>query len=204
MFQTIVFDLGGVMVDFSPRVFLVDHFMNEELESKLFDLTFGSEEWAELDAGLITRAEANARMRKKGEAIGRSFEVGTILTDWADMLRTKEDTVRLARRLKKAGFRILYLSNISQDVFALLRQRKFWNVFDGGVASCEVHVNKPEPDIYLALLERYHLEASSCVFLDDNPLNVETANSLGFHGLRFHSAALTARDLESCGVFGKK
>ena len=94
MYQNIIFDLGGVVVDFKPREFLVDYFMNEKLEDQLFDITFGSEEWKQLDAGLISRHQAEAAMRKRGAELGHSFEVDAILNDWMDMLRTKDDTER--------------------------------------------------------------------------------------------------------------
>ena len=87
MYKNIIFDLGGVVVDFDPREFLVDHFMNERVEDQLYDITFGSEEWLQLDAGLLTREEGDRIMREKGAALRRSFEVGVILDDWYDMLR---------------------------------------------------------------------------------------------------------------------
>ena len=79
-------------MDFDPREFLVDHFMNERVEDQLYDITFGSEEWLQMDAGLLTREEGDRIMREKGAALRRSFEVGVILDDWYDMLRTKDDT----------------------------------------------------------------------------------------------------------------
>ena len=81
MYQNLIFDLGGVVVDYAPREFLVDYFMNEKLEEQLFDITFGSEEWKKLDAGLITRQEAEAVMRRRGAELGHSFEVDAILSD---------------------------------------------------------------------------------------------------------------------------
>ena len=54
MYKSIVFDLGGVMVDFAPRAYLVDRICNEEIEEQVYDLTFGSEEWKQLDAGLVS------------------------------------------------------------------------------------------------------------------------------------------------------
>ena len=100
-------------MDFDPREFLVDHFMNERVEDQLYDITFGSEEWLQMDAGLLTREEGDRIMREKGAALRRSFEVGVILDDWYDMLRTKDDTVQLIKRLKKRGYGVFYLSNIS-------------------------------------------------------------------------------------------
>ena len=68
------FDLGGVMVDFDPKTYLVDRFCNAEVEEQVSQLTFESEEWKLLDAGLITRSEANLRMLARAKEYGRAFE----------------------------------------------------------------------------------------------------------------------------------
>lgn len=200
MYKNIIFDFGGVLVSYYPRVFLVDHFMNEALENELYDITFGSEEWRRLDEGVMTRAEANRIMREKGAAIGRRFEVDTILTDWTDMLRTKEDTARLVRRLKKNGYKTFYLSNIPQDVLDQLRQRHFYSLLDGGIASCEAHLAKPDVRIYQLLLQTYGLAASECVFFDDNPENAEAAGDAGITGIAFRTASQAAHELTARGV----
>ena len=59
MYKNIIFDFGGVVVDFKPRDFLMDHFLNKRAEDEVFDLTFGSKEWEELDRGVISRGTAN-------------------------------------------------------------------------------------------------------------------------------------------------
>ena len=82
MYKNIVFDFGGVMVDFDPYEYLVDLFGNRELEEEVYDLTFGSREWRLLDAGRITRREANERMLERAKAVGRGFEVEGVLDDF--------------------------------------------------------------------------------------------------------------------------
>lgn len=200
MIQNIIFDLGGVVVDFAPREFLVDHFLNERLENILYDITFGSEEWLRLDTGELTREEANAIMREKGAAIGRRYEVDVILSDWYDMLRTKEDTVQLMKRLKSNGYSLYYLSNIPPDVLELLSARKFWRLFDGGVASCEAGLAKPDRRIFRRLLEEYDLKPSECVFTDDVKINAAAASDVGILGVHFRSARVFARSLAAHGV----
>ena len=172
-------------MDFDPREFLVDHFMNERVEDQLYDITFGSEEWLQMDAGLLTREEGDRIMREKGAALRRSFEVGVILDDWYDMLRTKDDTVQLIKRLKKRGYGVFYLSNISWDVLEMLQQRKFWQLFDGGVASCEVKLTKPDLRIYHALLAKYGLSAAESIFIDDNTANASAAFDADITGIHF-------------------
>ena len=165
MYKSIVFDLGGVMIDFDPRGYLVDRLCNAETEEEVYDLTFGSEEWKLLDAGLISRFDGNHRMLEKARAAGRAFEVQGVLDDWLHILRPRHRMEELVRRLKSHGYCVYYLSNIPQDVLDLLRDRGVLDGFDGGVASCEVHINKPDPKIYKALLDKYSLKAAECVFM---------------------------------------
>ena len=89
MYKSIVFDLGGVMIDFDPRGYLVDRLCNAETEEEVYDLTFGSEEWKLLDAGLISRFDGNHRMLEKARAAGRAFEVQGVLDDWLHILRPR-------------------------------------------------------------------------------------------------------------------
>ena len=200
LYKNIIFDLGGVVVDFNPRVFLVDHFMNEKLEDALYAITFGSEEWLEIDAGLLSREEGERIMREKGAAMHRAFEVDVILDDWYDMLRTQNDVLQLIKRLKQRGYNIYYLSNISHDVLAMLRQRKFWKLFDGGIASCEVRVTKPDPRIYQALLKRYGLSATESIFIDDNENNAAAAAQVSITGLQFKNVRTLQRALVELGI----
>lgn len=200
MYKNIIFDLGGVVVDYAPREFLVDHFLNEKVENELFDITFGSAEWLLLDSGEISREEGNALMLEKGAAIGRTFEVKAILSDWMDMLRTKDNTVQLMKRLKQNGYRLFCLSNISQDALDLMRERKFWKLFNGGIASCEVNLTKPDPAIFKMLLKQYGLAPQECIFIDDNRENVIAAKNCGITSTQFHNVRLLARILTGLNV----
>ena len=74
MYKSIIFDIGGVLVDFDPKAYLVDRLCNAEMEEKVYDLTFGSEEWQLLDAGKLSRYDGNQRMLEHARAEGRSEE----------------------------------------------------------------------------------------------------------------------------------
>ena len=201
MYKSIVFDLGGVMVDFDPKSYLVDLLCNTEMEEKVYELTFGSEEWKLMDAGLISRFEGNKRMLERAQQEGCSFEVQGVLDDWIHILHVRHRMQELVRRMKNHGYCVYYLSNIPQDVLDLLRQRGVLDRFDGGVASCEVHINKPDPRIYQALLDKYHLKAEECVFIDDRLENVQTAFSMGFAGVQMKDSVGTlVRSLATCNV----
>ena len=201
MYKSIVFDLGGVMVDFAPRAYLVDRICNEEIEEQVYDLTFGSEEWKQLDAGLVSRFDGNQAMLRNAKAAGREFEVQGVLDDWLHILRPRHRMEELVRRLKSHGYCVYYLSNIPQDVLELLTERGILTQFDGGVASCEVQVNKPDPQIYKALLKKYQLKASECIFIDDRLENVQAAFALGFAGIQMKDSVGTLiRSLATCNV----
>ena len=97
MYKNVIFDFGGVVVDFNPRNFLMDRFMNKHAEEIVYDLTFGSQEWQDLDRGTITRAVANRIMLENAAHVNRTFEVQTVIEEWASMLRTKKTTVKIMR-----------------------------------------------------------------------------------------------------------
>ena len=200
MYKSIVFDLGGVMIDFDPRGYLVDRLCNAETEEEVYDLTFGSEEWKLLDAGLISRFDGNHRMLEKARAAGRAFEVQGVLDDWMSMLRPRRRMQTLVAQLKQRGYCAYYLSNIPEDVLDLLMHRDFEGLFDGGVASCEVKINKPDPRIYQALLDKYHLRADECIFIDDRAENLVAASALGFGIYEMHNVGTLLRSLPTFGV----
>ena len=201
MYKSIIFDLGGVMVDFDPKAYLVDRLCNAAIEEQVYDLTFGSEEWQQLDAGLVSRFNGNSSMLKKAKAAGREFEVQGVLDDWPHILRPRRRMQELVRKLKSRGYCVYYLSNIPEDVLDFLTERDLKDLFDGGVASCEVHINKPDPRIYKALLDKYQLKAGESVFIDDRLENVQAAFRLGFAGIQMKDSVGTlVRSLATCSV----
>lgn len=200
MYKNIIFDIGGVLINFNPRDFLLERFFNETLEQRIFDLTFGSEEWKLLDAGQISRREANQRMLANAKELNCEFEVQTVIDDWITMLTTRQKTAMILAQLKASGYRVFYLTNMPEDIFEQLQQRSFWRCFDGGIASCEVHINKPDPAIYRALMSKYSLVYDETVFIDDSKVNAQSACNLGMAGILYKGNNSLVRALKSCGV----
>lgn len=200
MYKNIIFDIGGVLVNFNPQDFLLERFFNETLEQRVFDLTFGSEEWKQLDAGLISRGEANRRMLENARELNCEFEVQTVIDDWTSMLTTRNKTAQVLAQLKNSGYRIFFLTNMPADIYAQLQQRPFWKYFEGGVASCEVQINKPDTAIYRALMSKYSLVYDETVFIDDSKANAQTAYNLGMAGILYKGNKSLVRALKSCGV----
>lgn len=201
MYKNIIFDLGGVVVDFRPKDFLMDHFMNKQAEDIVYDLTFGSKEWEELDRGTLARAAANRIMLENAAQVDRTFEVQTVIDEWESILRTKKTTIKLMCKLKLAGYRLYYLSNIPSDVMHNnIEKRDFFPLFDGGVASCDVNLCKPDPQIYITLMQKYGLAYDESIFIDDNRQNAQAAYNLGITGILYKNPKSFARALNSCGI----
>ena len=200
MYKSIIFDLGGVVVDFKPRDFLMDHFLNKSAEDEVFDLTFGSKEWEELDCGVISRGTANRLMLENAAERGRTFEVQAVIDEWQSILHTNKRTVKTMCKLKLAGYRLYYLSNIPQDVIDEIRQRDFFPLFDGGIASCDVHLCKPEPEIFTTLMQTCHLAYDESIFVDDNKANAQAAYNLGITGILYKNPKSFTRALGACGI----
>lgn len=200
MYKNIIFDFGGVVVNFNPRDFLMDHFMNRRAEEETYDIVFGSQEWRDLDRGIITREEANKIMLEKAAHANRVFEVQTCLDEWFTMLETNKTTVQIMRKLKAAGYRLYYLTNIPTDVMDELRQREWFSLFDGGIASCDVHLCKPEPEIFTTLMQTCHLAYDESIFVDDNKANAQAAYNLGITGILYKNPKSFTRALGACGI----
>ena len=198
MYKNIIFDLGGVVVDFKPRDFLMDHFLNKSAEDEVFDLTFGSKEWEELDRGVISRGTANRLMLENAAERGRTFEVQAVIDEWQSILHTNKRTVKTMCKLKLAGYRLYYLSNIPQDVIDEIRQRDFFPLFDGGIASCEVHLSKPDPKIFGLMMQKYGLAYDETIFVDDTKVNAQAAYNLGITGILYKGPK--SFQLGLCGV----
>lgn len=201
MYKAIVFDIGGVLVDFNPRDYLMERFTSAPVEQKVYAITFGSPEWTQLDAGLLPRYEADRIMLEKAGREGCSFEVREVLDDWNRILRPRYRVLELAQRLKQKGYSIYYLSNIAADTLAYLEAQGILDGFDGGVASCEVHCCKPDAEIFRAFLAKYALAPKDCVFIDDSDANVHAAYELGIASISLHrSVNALMRNLRSLGI----
>lgn len=200
MYKNIIFDFGGVVVQFNPRDFLMDHFMNRHAEEIVYELTFGSQEWQDMDRGILTREEGNAAMLENAARVNRVFEVQTVIEEWPSILRTKEPTIRTMKKLKAAGYRLYYLSNIPTDIMDMLRQREWFSLFDGGVASCDVHLCKPEPAIYTTLMQTCNLAYDESIFIDDSKVNAQAAYNLGITGILYKNPKSFERALRACGI----
>lgn len=110
--------------------------------------------------------------------------------------------VKLAEELKRSGYKIYVLSNWDPYSFARIQEKhaELFQLFDGVMISGQEQISKPHPDFFNCLLERYCLQAQECIFIDDEPFNVEAAQKLGIKSILHKSPITTYEELISCRI----
>ncbi len=192
--RNIVFDLGGVLVDFFPERCMETLGFSDAARQSFREKIFGAL-WASCDR--IPYEEEEIRALFKRHVPGFEAEVDRLWDDLSSITYPMPYSMAWLLRLKRRGFRIYILSNYGKCSFAFNEPRyPFLKLADGKLISYEVQKLKPEAEIYRALLMRYGLKAEESVFLDDVPANVEGARKLGFSGIVFHSFSQAAAELE--------
>ncbi|OYU80493.1 MAG: HAD family hydrolase [Flavobacterium sp. BFFFF1] len=187
-YKNIIFDFGGVLVDWNPRHLYKDHFTNPE-DMEYFLKNICTEAWnIEQDRG---RPLAQATTELQRRFPEHSESIALFYGKWEVMLKGEiPETVALLYRLKEKNYPLYGLTNWSAETIDIAYRRfPFFAVFDGIVVSGTEKLIKPDKRIYELLLDRYQLKAEESIFIDDNIHNVEAARELGFYAIHFVGAA---------------
>jgi putative hydrolase of the HAD superfamily len=192
--RNVVMDLGGVMLEWNPDHLLTRFEPDPVARGQLRARIFG-QDWRLFDRGQLSEVQLIGRLQL---STGQTREwVLEMIEAVRESLREKPETVRLVRALRQRGYDIYCLSNMPGPFYEHLRQRHtFWDVFRGVVVSGEIQLMKPEPEIYLHLLERFGLQPAQSVFIDDLQVNVDAAKGVGLHALRFQNAAQCQQEFD--------
>ena len=196
MIKNIIFDFGGVLLDWNPRYLYKSYFNNdEEMEHFLADICNG--EWnIRQDAGRPF-AEAVKELQAKFPEYAEAIQMYD--DDWEKMLKCElPESIDLLKELKFMGYGIYGLTNWSAEKIGYaFANDAFFRLFDGIVVSGVEKVVKPDRKIYEILLERYSLKPGECVFIDDNQDNVDMAKVLGINAIRFDNIGNVKEHLET-------
>ena len=196
MINNIIFDFGGVLLDWNPRYLYKSYFNNdEEMEHFLADICNG--EWnIRQDAGRPF-AEAVKELQAKFPEYAEAIQMYD--DDWEKMLKCElPESIDLLKELKFMGYGIYGLTNWSAEKIGYaFANYSFFSLFDGIVVSGVEKVVKPDRKIYEILLERYSLKPGECVFIDDNQDNVDMAKVLGINAIRFDNIGNVKEHLET-------
>lgn len=139
--------------------------------------------WVEYDRGTLTLdqvVDALCALHGCTPEVARAY-----LREAIDRQEPVRATERLVGELKRAGYRLYVLSNMSREFIDFLRRADVYALFDGEVVSCEEGTVKPEPRIYRILLDRYGLDPAQTLFIDDRAANIAAAREAGIDGFLF-------------------
>lgn len=187
--DTIIFDLGGVLIDWNPEYVYLDVFKGDRQKMQWFFDTICTHDWNEnQDAGypLAKATEERIALFPEHEELIRIF-----YGRWVDMLGDAiQDTVMILDKLiKSEKYKVVALTNWSHETFPIALERfEFLSWFEGIVVSGEEQTRKPFVDIYNITLKRFNINAKQSVFIDDNLRNVNAAKELGINGIHFKDA----------------
>jgi 2-haloacid dehalogenase len=193
--DTIVFDLGGVLIDWNPDYVFRDVFTDEE-EMKWFYRHICTPAWnEEQDAGKSLK-EATEELVRKFPAHEKPIRM--YYGRWEEMLGGPiHETVDVLNHLKNGDrYKLYALTNWSAETFPVALQRyAFLHWFHGRLVSGEEKIRKPFKEIYELLIRRFHIVAEKAVYIDDNERNLLPARELGFHVIHFQSPGQFKKDL---------
>ena len=189
----VVFDLGGVLVDWNPE-YLYSKLISDPTDRKVFLDEICTLEWNyAMDAGLSVREEVAKLAAERPEYADL---INAWWDQWSDMLGDEIPGTRaIAERISASGMPLYALTNWSAETWPLgLAGFPFLrDLFDGIVVSGDEGVAKPDPRLFEILKDRYSLAPETTVFIDDSPANVAAAAALGYRSHRF----TRANDLET-------
>ncbi len=198
--DTAVFDFGGVLIDWDPRLLYRRLFDGDEAAVEEFLATVCTPEWNRCQDAGRSFAEAEA------EAIARHPDKQALITAWLrhfdEMIPGAiEGTVAVLAKLRERGVQLYGLSNWSAETFKLTRHRfPFLEWFRGIVVSGQERLIKPDLRIFALLLERHGIDPARAVFIDDSPANIAAAEQCGLRGIRFTSPEQLQTDLQALGM----
>ena len=198
--NTIIFDLGNVLIDWNPD-YVFDKLIEDKERKKYFFENVCTMEWNEMqDAGRSVK-EATEELCLKHPEWKEYIEA--YYGKWKDMLGGAiEGTVEIFKQLKESGrYKIYALTNWSAELFPYaLETYEFLHWFDGRVVSGEEKMRKPNPDFYQVLLDRFNVQPGEALFIDDNYRNIKAAEELGIKSIHFTSPSELRKGLNNLGL----
>ena len=187
--NTIIFDLGGVLIDWNPEYVFLDAFEGNREKMQWFFENICTSDWNEnQDAGYPLEQATQDLVEKFPE---HAHFIKMFYGKWETMLGGAIDgTVKILETLiKSEKYKVVALTNWSSETFPIAQKRfEFLHWFDGIVVSGEEKTRKPFKEIYEIMLERFGIIPENALFIDDNLRNIEAANALGIHGIHFKNS----------------
>ena len=178
MIRNVIFDLGNVLLSWKPGEYLENNGYDPATIERIMVEIFRSPEWLALDNGDLSLHDAIERIQKKSSF--KTDEIYAVFNLRTKILAPIGPNTKIIPELKKEGYRLFYLSNFPADIFDEVRSNHaFFGFFDGGLISANARASKPDPKIFNLLFEKYSIDPSESLFIDDTHVNAVSAETLG-------------------------
>lgn len=199
MIQTIVFDMGQVLIRWEPDQLMEHLDLSAGEQALLKREVFASVEWVRLDRGSISEDGAVADICSRLPQSLHAAAEDLVRNWWKRPLVPMPGMAELVRELKEKGYGIFLLSNASLHLRSYFDRIPGSEYFDGLMVSSEQKLLKPQHEIYEKLFEAFYLKPENCFFIDDSPANIEGAFHVGMKGTVFRGdvAALRQQLIEN-------
>ena len=196
--KTIIFDLGGVLIDWNPEYLYLDIFGGDRVKMNAFFELVCTMDWNEnQDAGypLAQATEDRIALFPEYEILIKKY-----YGQWEEMLgEAISGSVQVLKKLiDNPKFRVVALTNWSAETFPVaLKRFDFLHWFEGIVVSGTEKTRKPYPEIYQITLDRFNIAPSETLFIDDNLRNIKGAEAIGINGIHFSTPEELIKDLNN-------
>ena len=178
MINTVIFDVGMILVEFRWKAYLKEFGWNEEINEKVAKATVLSDTWNKFDKGIMSWEELFKEFLSHDSSVEK--EIKLFFEQIGNIVRAYEDTEGWIRSVKESGCKVYILSNYPELLFEKSQKELgFLKYVDGAVFSFQEKTVKPEDEIYQRLLEKYEINPSEAVFLDDVEKNLLAAQKHG-------------------------
>ncbi|QEC77225.1 HAD family hydrolase [Mucilaginibacter ginsenosidivorax] len=200
MINTIIFDLGAVLIDWNPH-YVYKTIFDDEQEMHNFLANVCTSDWnEEQDAGRSLQEGTDLLVAQFPE---HEANIRAFYGRWIEMLGEPfHGTVEIFKQLKESNkYKIYALTNWSAETFPFAQARfDFLNWFDGVVVSGTEKMRKPAPEFFQVLLDRYNVNPTEALFIDDNYRNVLASEKMGIKTIHFKSADELAEELKALDI----
>lgn len=181
--MNIVFDIGGVLTDFDWDAF-VHSMYDEKTAHVITEVMWHNPDWAEFDKANLSDEQILQMFIKRAPDYAQ--QIRKVFSRLGDCQQKKESTIPLIQKLKADGHKVYYLSNYFEYLMHVAPTAlDFLPLMDGGIFSCYEHVIKPNAKIFRILCDRYALQPSECVFIDDSIKNIKGAEAFGMQTIHY-------------------
>ena len=199
--NNIIFDLGGVLIDWNPDYVFLKEFQGNKEKMQEFYNKVCTFDWNEnQDAGYPLKKATEDRIKLFPE-----YEnlIQMYYGRWEEMLGGAiEDSVSILKKIvENTNYKTIALTNWSAETFPIaLKRYDFLHWFEGIVVSGTEKTRKPFKKIYYLTLERYNLKAANSLFIDDNERNIFAAKEIGINTIKFNNPSQLENDLKLLGI----